>query len=74
MSATDTDLHFCASVLERDHDRFDPPDPHLLRKQKAGLSIWPVSLLARHAPSDQLLRAGHGFQTLSKLRVRTLRD
>jgi hypothetical protein len=31
---------------------------------KTGPSIWPVSLLARGAPSDQLQRAGHGFQIL----------
>jgi len=38
---------------------------------KTGPPIWPVSLLARRAQSDQFQRAGHGFQTPIELRVRT---
>jgi len=43
-------------------------------KAKTDPPIWPVSLLARRAQSDQLRRAGHGFQTPIELRFRTWRE
>jgi len=41
--------------------------PVLPGKQKRAPPIWPVSLLARRAQSDQLWRTGHGLQTSNRL-------